>query len=68
MKRRIFRCHSLQHLRHRQFIVVHKLPLSHLDPQRNGMEQNTVAVEGRSPQVAAAVAYNVPNHTKHLEM
>ena len=52
----------------RQGVIVHKFPAAHLDAQRHGLKPDAAAVEGSCPQVAAAVAHNIPCHKEHPEI
>ena len=52
----------------RQGVIVHKFPAAHLDAQGHGLKPDAAAVEGSCPQVAAAVAHNIPCHKEHPEI
>ena len=52
----------------RQGVIVHKFSAAHLDAQGHGLKPDAAAVEGSCPQVAAAVAHNIPCHKEHPEI
>ena len=62
----LFRRHGVQQVRYHQIVIVQKFPGAHLNAKGNGLKADGGAVPARHPQVAAAVTYNIPHHTKPL--